>query len=181
MAQDRNKIFGCQIKLQGGAMKELLMLTGALLLLTGCMQERPPFNEAEDRKMILENIDTNLRGLVNNNVEEASVDLKSGAAFLVGSGKIKNLTAAEYKKGFEDQFQKGNYTEATKLSEPFIVFSKDGSMAWYIGTFQFQYTHKDSLGKTKTVKLKDAILCVLEKKDNHWTLVAQAETFSDEK
>ena len=162
-------------------MKKLLMITGAMFLLTGCMQGGQSFNEVEDRRMILENIDTNLRGLLNGNAEEASVDLKSDAAFMVGRGKINKMTRSEYKKGFEDQFKKGNYTEATKLDTPIIVFSKDGTMAWYIGSFKFQYSYKDSLGETKTTKFNDAILCVLEKKDNQWSVVAQAETFSNEK
>ncbi len=162
-------------------MMKLLKVTSIALLLIGCLQGNRPINEASDRKMILENMDTNLRGLLNGNVDEASVEFKSDSAYIIGNGKIDKLSRAESKRAFEDQFKKLHYTAATKLGDPVIVFSDDGTMAWYIASFQFQYSQKDSLGNMRTVKFNDAVLSVLKKKDNQWLLAAQAETFRDEK
>lgn len=162
-------------------MRVLLRTIGVVLLLTGCNPGKQTFNETAERKMIVENIETNLRGLLNSNTDEAMAEFKSDSAFVIGKGKIEKLSRAEFQKAFEDQFKKGKYTAATKLDDPVIVFSGDGAMAWYVGSFQFQYSFKDSLGNMRTNKFNDALLCVLEKKDNQWSLVAQAETFRDEK
>lgn len=150
-----------------------------MLFVSACVQEQP--NADEERTKIMNIIETNLRGIVNGNIDSAMAGAYSGNYVSVGAGKVGTLSIADLRKSFEDQFKRGTFLEAEKLDSPTIVISRDGTMAWYTVTMRFQYSYTDSLKNKKIKKFTDGVLAVLKKNGSQWSLVAEAETFNYEK
>ena len=103
--------------------------------------------------------------------------LTHDTTFYVYNGTIQKFSKEEDIANFREQFNKTDFNSIIKLVEPDIRLSPDGKMAWMTGKLKIEYSFVQDDGMIIENEIEDAFLMVLEKSEDGWKTVVQAETF----
>lgn len=155
-------------------MKNLRLLLGIVFLLTIFLSScQPKVDLEKEKKEIFSYLEIADKAQIENDWETWATLYAENSVY-ISKGEIKNYTNDELKELCKESFtnRKIKYTSIDELSDPIIHISNDGSMAWYIVNYKFNYTTTDSLGNEIEESSIGSSLFILEKENSKWVEVA---------
>ena len=154
-------------------MKNLKLLPVIVFLLTIVFSScQPKVDLEKEKQKILSYLETCEKAQIENDWETWATLYAENSVYII-KGEIKNYTNDELKELLKESFtnRKVKYTSFDNLSDPIIHISKDGSMAWYIVNYKFNFTLTDSLGHEIEESSISSSLFILEKENSKWVEV----------
>ena len=151
----------------------LMVLALFTLVLIGC-QSGPDFEKL--RSEILElherTNDAHWKKDVDFFVKDISDDY-----FSVGHGEIRRPTKEEITSQFTSYLKNTTFVEYRDVHAPVVGFSKDGTLAWLIGTLKVAGKRTMEDGSQRDMDFACAWITLYERKGDRWIRLGEASSF----
>jgi len=112
---------------------------------------------------------------LNKNIDSFIEDYAEDYIF-VANGEISHRTKDVFKASFSDYLNSTTFLEYRDLEEPFIGFSKDGSLAWSIVKVKVAGSQNLKEGSQKDFDVTYAWITLYERQGDRWIRTVEVST-----